>query len=492
MAKVANNPGAIANVYRSALGVCEAPTYRERARLLGLMLDAVAGVTNKVTLYRVMSADLGAADVLYRGILARIRTPEEMRELHSALGLKTVDPGILAKLIASTPDAAERARKLSALLQQFPDDLGLSLELLNAYEDANSPGSARDLARKLRERPDADASVRTAVGELYLRLAERAAPADKPELLAEGRRAFGEIVEFAPEDPVARRRLGDLLLAHGFYPDAARQYETLARLTPDDAKVLLLQASAAEGQGLLEEALKWAEKGGASGAPDADSGAAVTARALAATHLAWARLAALEGKRTEELEALSARAARVLSGSRIDPDKPVGVRVSLTWTHPELHPSLWTNALGTPMPAPDGDITLAVAQAIVPARLDSFVEVRLEPSAIAQAARLGATAELTIVFDELGKAEKIVRKRIKFEPVGPPTQRFALAGKEVRGGGAKLPEALVQLIRDNGGTCETGRDVERIHVRSGRATGVVLTDGERIDARRAVIANVTL
>jgi tetratricopeptide (TPR) repeat protein len=435
LAKAANNPGAIATVYRSALGACEAPTYRERARLLGLMLDAVAGVTNKVTLYRIMAADLGAADVLYRGILARVRTPEQMRELHDALGLKTVDPSILAKLIASTPDAAERARKLSALLQQFPDDLGLSLELLYAFEDAGSSGPARDLARKLRERPDADAHVRTAVGELYLRSSERAsAPADKAELLAEGRRAFGEIVEFAPEDPVARRRLGDLLLAHGFFADAARQYETLARLTPDDAKVLLLRASAAEGQGLLEEALKWAEKGGASGAPDADSGAAVTARALAATHLAWARLAALDGKRTEELEALSARAARVLSGTRSDPDRPAGIRVSVTWTHPELHPSLWTNALGTAMPAPDGDITLGVAQAIVPERPDSFVEVRLEPSDVAHAARLGATAELTVVFDELGKAEKIVRKRLKFEPGRPPTQRFLLAGREVRGG----------------------------------------------------------
>jgi Ca-activated chloride channel family protein len=435
LAKVASNPGAIATVYRSALGACEAPTYRERARLLGLMLDAVAGVTNKVTLYRVMAADLGAAEVLYRGILARIRTPEQMRELHSALGLKTVDAGILAKLIASTPSAPERARKLSALLQQFPDDLGLSLELLNAFEDAGNPGPARDLARKLRERPDADASVRTAVGELYLRLSERATvPTDKADLLAEGRRAFGEIVEFAPEDPVARRRLGDLLLAHGFFADAARQYETLARLTPDDAKVSLLQASAAEGQGLLEEALKWAEKGGASGAPDADSGAAVTARALAATHLAWARLAALDGKRNEELEALAARAARVLSGSRIDPDKPVGVRICLTWTHPELHPSLWTNALGTAMPAVDGDITLGVAQAVVPERADSFVEVRLEPGDVAHAARLGATAELTIVFDELGKTEKIVRKRLKFEPGGPATQRFLLAGKEVRGG----------------------------------------------------------
>jgi hypothetical protein len=367
--------------------------------------------------------------------LARVRTPEEMRELHGALGLKTVDPGILAKLVKDTTDPGERARKLRALLQQFPDDLVLSLELLNAYEDAAETSSTYDHARKLRERADADARVRTAVGELYLRLAERTPDAArKTELIAEGRRAFGEIVEFSPDDPVARRRLGDLLLSHGFFAEAARQYETLSGLTPDDSKVLLLRAQAAEGQGLLEEALKWAEKGGASGAPDGSSGAAVTARALAATHLAWARIAAASGNRAEELEALAARATRVLSGGRIDPDRPRGVRVSLTWSHPELHPSLWTNALGTPMPAPDGDVTLGVAQAVVPERADSFVEVRLEPSDLSHVARLGAEATLTVVFDELGKGEKIVRKRVKFETNGSPTKRFTIVNKEVHGG----------------------------------------------------------
>ncbi|MHB8469061.1 MAG: phytoene desaturase family protein [Gaiellaceae bacterium] len=60
-----------------------------------------------------------------------------------------------------------------------------------------------------------------------------------------------------------------------------------------------------------------------------------------------------------------------------------------------------------------------------------------------------------------------------------------------RGGGAKLAEALVQLIRDRGGVCETGQDVERVVVRSGRAVGVRLAGGETIEAERAVIANVT-
>jgi phytoene dehydrogenase-like protein len=60
-----------------------------------------------------------------------------------------------------------------------------------------------------------------------------------------------------------------------------------------------------------------------------------------------------------------------------------------------------------------------------------------------------------------------------------------------RGGGARLVDALVRLIEDHGGSCETGRDVERVLVSGGKAVGVRTADGERIEARRAVVANVT-
>jgi len=60
-----------------------------------------------------------------------------------------------------------------------------------------------------------------------------------------------------------------------------------------------------------------------------------------------------------------------------------------------------------------------------------------------------------------------------------------------RGGGARLVDALVRLIRDDGGVCETGRDVERILVRGGRATAVRLAGGDVVGAGRAVICNVT-
>jgi phytoene dehydrogenase-like protein len=76
------------------------------------------------------------------------------------------------------------------------------------------------------------------------------------------------------------------------------------------------------------------------------------------------------------------------------------------------------------------------------------------------------------------------------------TQVIAVAVQEggmpiPRGGGAKLADALVQLIRDRSGLCETGHDVERVVVRHGRAVGVRLAGGEIVTAERAVIANVT-
>jgi phytoene dehydrogenase-like protein len=60
-----------------------------------------------------------------------------------------------------------------------------------------------------------------------------------------------------------------------------------------------------------------------------------------------------------------------------------------------------------------------------------------------------------------------------------------------RGGGSRLVDSLVQLIRDSGGSVEVSCDVDKVIVRNGRATGVRLASGRIITARRTVIANVT-
>ena len=60
-----------------------------------------------------------------------------------------------------------------------------------------------------------------------------------------------------------------------------------------------------------------------------------------------------------------------------------------------------------------------------------------------------------------------------------------------RGGGARLVNALVRLIEDHGGVCETDRDVEQVLVANGRATGVRFAGGDTVGVERAVICNVT-
>lgn len=60
-----------------------------------------------------------------------------------------------------------------------------------------------------------------------------------------------------------------------------------------------------------------------------------------------------------------------------------------------------------------------------------------------------------------------------------------------KGGGARLVDALVRIVKDHGGACETRAEVERVVVSGGRAVGVSLSDGQEVGARRAVICNVT-
>lgn len=61
----------------------------------------------------------------------------------------------------------------------------------------------------------------------------------------------------------------------------------------------------------------------------------------------------------------------------------------------------------------------------------------------------------------------------------------------VEGGASRMPEALVSLIRESGGEVRTGCEVHRVLTDGDQATGVELDTGERIQARRAVVANVT-
>ncbi len=406
-------------VYRGALDSCEATRWDERALLLVSLVDRLPSIRDRVELWRaLLQLSPAAADAVYRFLTLRVQTAEDLKALHDALGLERIDPTILAALLKKARSATERLSLLRAAAERFKDDTELALLVLAAYEDAHDDAGGRAFARGLRRRVDATAHVRTQVGEYYLRLAAASSGALAERDRQEARRTFGELVEFAPEDPLARRRLGDLLRAHGWYEEASRQYETLSELTPDDASVQLLRALAANGLGRVEEAVRWAEKVAGAGAEDGSSPVAVAARAEASVFLAWARKDALSAGRKDEAARLLARALRLAARDGAK------VRFILTWAHPELRPALWTMVGANSMPAADNLPLYGVAQAFLPVEPAPAVELRLDPEDAASAARLDARAMLTAIVAEGSAEERIARLELAFRDAqGRPLER---------------------------------------------------------------------
>ncbi len=397
------------SVYSSALRDCEAANWRERALLLVLMVDSLPDVMNRVQLWRtLLRVSPGAADAVYRFLALRVRTAEQLRELHQALGFQQVEPEILEALLKRGRTPQEKLTLLRGTAEKYPDDSELALRVLDAYEDARDEAGGRAWARKLRARFDATSHLRTSVGEYYLRLAKKGGEVGKRDE-TEGLRTFGEIVEFAPEDPLARRHLGDLLSAHGWHDQALRHYQTLERLTPDDPTVKLLLARAAHGTGKTERAVRLAEQAAGGSAPDSRQPAMIASRALSSAFLADARIASQKGKKKDELARLRGRAARLRAKQA-----GAGRRVILVWSHPELRPTLWTNALGAMMPAADNLPLLRVAETHVPSEVSPTVEIRLDEQDALVAARLGLSAVLFILEDEGEDNEAIHRLNIDF------------------------------------------------------------------------------
>jgi len=172
----------------------------------------------------------------------------------------------------------------------------------------------------------------------------------------------------------------------------------------------------------------------------------------------------------------------------------------------ELGPE-WAEALDRFLPTAD------LAFGVLGTELWSPAGLALAAKAVRRLGRAGAGAFLGEVLQssrdwletafESERAHGVLAPWVLHTGLGPDqaasgfmTQVIAVALQEgglpiPRGGGARLAEALVQLIRDDGGVCETDRDVERVLVRNGRAVGVRLLHGETIEAERAVIASVT-
>ena len=317
----AGEASALLEVWRQARAQCELSSWGARRVLLDMMIARSPDLGSRVALYRALAADPATEAHLRRAVFARVRSLEDVAYVKQQLGLAVaLDWSFFSRMWWQSPAPTARLALVRRWLEVLPDDLDLRLRLLALLEETSAFPEARRVARALRAEPLADAAVRTAVGEFWLRQGDE----------GEARRVWSELVEHAPLDPWARRRLGDLYRAHGWPDDAYREYQTLARLLPGDAGVWLRLARAAAGAGRIDEALRLEQQLSESTEDGIDEGAAAFARGWT-----MVRLARLE--RAAEDDAMRAAVRRRWRETGVLRSPPE-VFAALTWEHPEDAP----------------------------------------------------------------------------------------------------------------------------------------------------------
>lgn len=385
-------------VYRRAIRDCEATSWRDRRAMLDLIVRRAGTMERTITVYNAL-ASTSAAPYLRQSILARVRTPADLVPIRAAFGGGNVEWRTIEERLGRDEDVNVRIAFLRDLVAQHPGSFDLRLRLLSALEQADRIPEALRLAHDLRADRLADAEVRTAVGELFLRHDHE----------VEARRVFSEMVEFSPYDALARRRLGDLYRAHSWYDDAYRQYQTLAEIRPDDPTVQYLLAAAAAGAGRVDEALRLERSLSESPEPGASGGLARVAVFSSSARLAKLRRTAREENNAEQLRILTARMRRsaVLREAS-------ALRVTLTWAHPHAGLSLWGSHPNLSLSRPPdvwADLGIEVFDVEDLESGEYRIEVRRERRDLSTSVE----AELVLVWNEGQDDEQILVVPLRFE-----------------------------------------------------------------------------
>lgn len=409
-----------AEVWVDAVRHCEAPRWRDRRTLLRLILNRLGSVSQmtRFTLRYGRYLGWGARYYMRRMIYARIRTAKDLRIANNAFYPgRDLTRAQIAGLLARQRTDDARIKQLHTLAAQYPRNVEVKLQLLDLLELAKRYPSAERICRSVVGNPYASARLRTAAGEYWARRGR--------QTLA--KRVFSEIVEFRPTDPIARRRLGDLYRAFGWFHEAYRQYQTLAVLAPHDVSVQLLMALAAAGTGRINEALRLEQRVAASAT--GSRGAARWALLWASLQLARQRdLARKKGDRKLQasLAALTRRTG-VLRHAR-------KLRVVLTWHHPDAAIELWGAHPGGRLHRAGTLGPQFGIEAFGARRLSKTGVYQLEVRRIPRMRNRRLGAELTVIWDEGGPNEKIQSFPLLLSP-GVKVLRFTVQGRtaSVRG-----------------------------------------------------------
>lgn len=392
----ASGVGGALRVLREARRSCELPAWSDEVALLRLITAAHGSVGDGIALAR--GAQGGAKRWLQQQAMRSMASAGDLSRV-GELGLGRLDPSELARMLTTATTPAARRVLLQTLARRFPNDLDLMLLTLDAASAAGDSDEVHRTAHRLRTDPRADARVRTAVGEALL--AVRDAP--------EARRAFSEIVEFAPDDPFARQRLGDIALSHGWADEAYRQFQTLATSQSDAPEILLRVAWAARMLGRLDEAIRLAERVTAESAPGARAPLIESVVAWVACELAIA---------SSEPSVSAATVAQLRARWRRSPaaQGAGAVRAVLRWTHPDDGAELWVTLPGAPTQRADLVASAIPLEALTLAERPTSLTLEVRHGG---GARPRGSAELIVLWAEGTAEERLLRTTVNLDPEHP-------------------------------------------------------------------------
>ena len=268
--------------YLAAARSCELPTWGDRRTLLRIIADGMNAQTG-MQIARGLSAqgETDAAAFIKQELL--LHTSLTALDYDALRRLLIDDEPKLDRALDQAYRAAKTDEQRQAVLRRFlrlapHSPLGRRLQLA-LLESKSDRAGLLDAIEQIRNDVFADAGL----------LAESASALRRLGLDAEGRRAFGDLIERAPRDPWTLGYVGDRLRAEGLYEEAVAAYLRLDAAMPDDPAVTLRLALAHAGAGRLDVATRLLDRVAQTGGRGDDGRLGELASIVSASLLASAR-----------------------------------------------------------------------------------------------------------------------------------------------------------------------------------------------------------
>ena len=239
-------PSELLDRYYSARAACELPDWRSESAFLRLLVQHVDGRGQAVAVLEAFDGRPEIQRYVARLILRGTVDATLVAAVESVLFGGRIDWHLVDLELSEIEDADERIERLREIHATAPDDSRGAIRLVRLLAQADRAEELVVQSRRLRDRGIMTPLLARELGDVL----------SAQGMDEEAVRAYSEIVEYNPRSLRTRQLLGDIYLAHGWYEQAYRQYASIDRTSPDRPEILLRMATAANGQGRVDEALR--------------------------------------------------------------------------------------------------------------------------------------------------------------------------------------------------------------------------------------------